>query len=85
MSCDLLRPRDLRAMRIYEKKLLKVSPQPVTFGGHKHCVGGEIVVLVWHVISQDNVIKRSNDFMGISPSRLATILPSLVAISALVV
>ena len=71
MSRDLLRPRDLRAMWIYEKKLLKVSPQPVTFGDHRHCVSGEIVVLVWHVISQDNVIKRSNDFMGISPSRFS--------------
>ena len=28
------------------------------FGGHRHCGSGEIMVLVFHVILQEYVIKR---------------------------
>ena len=41
--------------------------------------------LARYVILQDHVIKGSRDFMGGSPSRRATILPSLAAIGTLVV
>ena len=45
---------------------LKVCQHLTMFGGHKHCVGGEIKVLIWKGISQDHVIKVSYDFMGTS-------------------
>ena len=38
------------------------------------------MALVSRVISQDHMIKGSNNIMGRSPSMLVTILPSLVAI-----
>ena len=38
---------------------LKVSHQPAKFGGHRHFSTGDI--LVYHVISQDHVIKGSCD------------------------
>ena len=34
-----------------------------------HCVGGDIIVLSCHVMSQDYVIKGSCDFIIRSPSR----------------
>ena len=34
-----------------------------------HCGTGDIIVLVYHVISQDHVIKGSCAFIGSSPSR----------------
>ena len=37
---------------------------PVKFGGQKHSDGGDILVLVCHVILQDHVIKGLRDFMG---------------------
>ena len=39
--------------------LFKVSHQPAKFGGHRHFSTGDI--LVYHVISQDHVIKGSCD------------------------
>ena len=41
---------------------------PTTFHGHRHCDSGNIMVLAYHVISQDHVIKKSRDFMGSSLS-----------------
>ena len=32
---------------------LKVTHHPFTFGGHRHCGTGDIIVLVCHVISQN--------------------------------
>ena len=34
------------------------------FGGHIHCGNGDIMVLVYQVISRDHVIKGPCDFMG---------------------
>ena len=45
------------------------SHHPTKFGGHRHCDGGDIIILVCHVISQDHVMKPSCDFMSKSPSR----------------
>ena len=42
---------------------------PAKFGGHRQCSSGDIIVLVFHVISQDHAIKGSCDFMGRSQSR----------------
>ena len=39
------------------------------FGGHRHCGSGDIMVLVFHVILQEYVIKRLLEFMGRIPSR----------------
>ena len=48
-------------------------------------VEGDIKVFVSHMNLQDYVIKALNDYMVKSPSRYVTILPSLVAIGAVVV
>ena len=62
-----------------------VTYHPAKFGGHKH--GGCVDIMIWvcQVMSQDHVIKGSYDFVDMSPSRLVTILPSLMAIGTLVV
>ena len=69
----------------YGWKLLKVSQYPTKFCGHRHCGGGDIVVLVCQVILQELVTKRSSNFVGGSRSRLVSILPSLVATGTVVV
>ena len=55
------------------------------FGGHRHCGIGDILVLVCHVISHDQVIIGSCDLMGRSLSMEVTIQQSLVVIATLVV
>ena len=62
-----------------------MSQQPAKFVGHGQCGSGDIMVLVCYVSSRDHVIKGSCDYMGRSPSRLVTILPSLVVIGTTVV
>ena len=47
--------------------------------------GDIVVVLVCHAISQGHMIKGSCDYMDMSPSRCATILPILVIIANQVV
>ena len=70
-------------------KFLIVSHHLAKFCGHRACgssdtTNEDIIVLVCHVISQDHVIKGWFDFISRSPSRKVTILPSLVAISNVV-
>ena len=48
---------------------MKVAYHPAKFGAHKHSDSEAIVVLVFHVISQDHMIKRSCDLMGRITSR----------------
>ena len=43
------------------------------------------MILVYHMISQDHMIKESCDFIGRSPARLVTILPRKVAKNAVIV
>ena len=43
-------------------------PYPTKFGADRHCVSGDIMGLVCHVISQDYVMKGLDEFMGESPS-----------------
>ena len=85
LSRYLERPLDDRVMWLYRHEVSKVSYHPAMFGGHRHCGSGNIMILVCQVISQYNVIKGSCDLIGRSPSRLVTILPSLVAIGTMVV
>ena len=59
---------------LYGYKPLKVCHHPTTFGGHRQYGSGDVMVLVCHVISQENVMKRSYDFIGRTPSRQVTIL-----------
>ena len=46
-----------------------MSHHPAKFSGHRHSGGGDVMVLVCHVISQDHLIKKSSDFMGRTPTR----------------
>ena len=42
---------------------LKVSHHPTKFGGHRHGDLGDKMVLVYHMIFQEHVIKGSFDFI----------------------
>ena len=64
---------------------LKICHHPAKFDGHRTCGSGDIVVLVYHMISQDQVIKGSCDFMGGSRSWYVTILSRFVAVGFVVV
>ena len=46
-----------------------VSHHPTEFGGHGDCGSGDIMVLVWHMILQENVLKGIFNFMGSTPLR----------------
>ena len=48
---------------------IKVGYYLAKFGDHRHSDGGDIVVLVSHMISEDHVIKGSCDIIGRSISR----------------
>ena len=61
-----------------------VSHIPREFRGHREHGSRDIMVLVCHIISQDRMTKVSSNIIGKSPSRIVTILPSLVVISTVV-
>ena len=67
-------------MLLFGQEPIKASYHPPNFGDHSHCGSGTIIILVCHVISQNHVIKGSSEFLGRSPSRKVTTLPSLMAI-----
>ena len=46
-----------------------VYHHPTKFGGHIHCGGVDITVLVCQVISEDHMMKGSCDFISKDPSR----------------
>ena len=48
---------------------IKVGYHLVRFGGDRHSDSEDIIVSVYHFISQDHEIKESRDFIGSSPSR----------------
>ena len=85
LSNDLARPGDQSSKLFYGQKPHKVSHYPTKSGGHRRGDSDNVMVLVCHVISLDNVIKRSCGFMSRSPSKQVTILQSVVAIATLVV
>ena len=72
-------------MWVYGTKLLIVYTQRAEFGSHGDCGSEYIIILVCRRISQDHVTNRYRNIMGKSPSRLATIYPSLVVIETVVV
>ena len=61
-----------------------VSHTPIKFGDDRHRGSGDVLVFVCHMISEHLVTKRSRN-IGRNPSRLVTILPSLVVIGTGVV
>ena len=56
--------RNWRITWWYGWGLLIVCHHPAKFSGHRHRASGYLIILVCHVISQDNVIKGSYDFIG---------------------
>ena len=48
---------------------IKISYHPANFARHRNCSSGDIMIIVYHVILQDHVIKGSCDFMDRSPSK----------------
>ena len=62
--CDLIGFK-LKCFKLYGTS--KVSHQPATCHGHIHCGSGDILILVFHVVLKDHVIKGSHDFMIRSP------------------
>ena len=69
----------------YGYKPLNVSHQPAKFCGQRNYGRENTMILVFHVISQDHVIKGSSNIMGRNLSRLVTILRSFVVIGLAVV
>ena len=61
-----------------------VSHHSAELGGQRQFGSGDIMVLVCHVILQDNVTKESCNFMDESPLRSVTILLSLIWIGTVV-
>ena len=66
-------------------KAIKLSLRPAKFSGQRQYGSEDIMILIFHVNSQDHVIKVTYDFIGRSLSRYVTILLSLVAIDFLAV
>ena len=75
-----LHPQSQHPVNISGHKSCEMGDIIFSLGGHRHYGSGDMMVLVYHLILQDHVIKGSCDFMGKSLSRYVTILPSLVAI-----
>ena len=40
-------------VEIYKFEYLKLSLHPTKFGGHRHCGSGDIMVLTYHVVLQN--------------------------------
>ena len=72
-------------MCFYWPETIKVRYHPAKFGGYRHSDSADVMVLFYHVISQEHVIKASCDFTCKSPSRQVTIVPSLVTVGTVVV
>ena len=56
-------------MVAYLEEALKVSHHPLNFDFHRHCGSGDVILLVCHLISQDDMIKQERDIMGSTSSR----------------
>ena len=50
------------------QKPVKANYHPARFGGLRQCDSGDIKILVFHVILQDQVVKGCGDFIGTSLS-----------------
>ena len=60
----------IRALGDFMVTSPSVSVTMLLSGSHRHCGSGYIMTLVCHVISQENSIKGSCDFMDGTPSSL---------------
>ena len=54
ISCDLTKPRNLRALSLSGKELFKVCHHPAKFVDHRHCGSGDTMVVVCHMILQEH-------------------------------
>ena len=64
------------------KTPLVVTQTSAKFDGNRYSDSGNTMILVSHVISQDNVIKRSSN--GQEPLKVSYNLPSLVVLGTVV-
>ena len=62
-----------------------VSHNPAKFGGYKQCGSKDIIVLVFHAISQDYETEASNKLICVSSSRQVVKLPNLRSIGTVIV
>ena len=83
-SSDFARPLDQRIMWLYRYEPIELSHHLAKPGGYRCSGSTYIMVFICHVTLQDHVIKALYDIMFRNPSKDATILPSLVAIEAVV-
>ena len=67
-----------------EWELLTKCHQLDDFGDHWHCDSGVLIIFIYGVTSQGNVIEGSCDFMPGSSLLYVTTLPNLEAISIMV-
>ena len=69
LSSGFKRRSDQRIMWFYGWEPFMVGHQSAKFSGQVYCSRGDLWILVCRVMSQDQVIKVSFDFIGRSPSR----------------
>ena len=72
-------------MWLYTHEFIKVRHHPNQFLSQKQSGSGDIMILDSYLISQDQVIKGSYNFMCNNSLKKVTILASLVVIATLVV
>ena len=53
-----------KVMRLHKQEPINVSYHTTKSGGHRDCGGGDIVVLIYHMILKENVIKGLCDCIG---------------------
>ena len=68
-SLDLTRPPYWGFIRINEWKLLAVCHHPDKFGDHRYFDNGDIMFMICHWTSRDQIFKGLCEFMGRSPLR----------------
>ena len=67
LTCHVISEKYVtEGLMTFGQKPIKVIYHPAKFSGHGHSGSGDI--LVYHIISQDQVIKVSYDLMGESLS-----------------
>ena len=65
----ILQDHVFRVKSPFEQELFTVNYHLAKFSVHRHPNSGDIVVLVFQVVSQNHLVKGSFDFMGKSSSR----------------
>ena len=69
LSRDLTKPPNRRIMQLHGQEPIKVSDGLAKCGSHMHFGSDDKIILVCHVILQDQVIKESCNFIRKSPSK----------------